>query len=125
MLKRLPKEQRHMIAVQMWFGTEIKKVPIHLLPFKMMFEDANNNATGKKWKTIIDGNTQIKKMSEKKFLAHKKLLESVYPKHDPLYDGLQDFFVSKDFKWFEKNIVPDCVKAMERDYKKHMDFWLE
>lgn len=124
-LKKIPLEQRQLIAAQMWHGQPIEKLPLHLRPFKIMFEDANKQAIGKAWEELALQTQQFIKDQSNLVEYKKKLLNETYKNEPELRNKLINFFNDgcKDMDWFSKTIPKDIKLSRDKQFKEHLEFW--
>jgi hypothetical protein len=127
-LKKIPLYQRQTIANQMWFGTQITNLPLHLKPFKIMFEDANKQAIGKAWETLekeVKDYCDIKMNHQQIKEFEKKLVQETYKGDKEKLVFLKTFFESnvRDFDLFRKVILEDVFESKAKAYQEHLKFW--
>ena len=126
MIKRLPETQRMQIASQMWLGTSLTNTPTILKPFMRMFEDANNLAAGKVWEKIIKQTEEFILNPSTLTTNYKNKLLKMYKKEPTNLKKLTEFFKQdcKNMSWFKSFIPKDLKESENREFKQHVDFWL-
>jgi hypothetical protein len=126
MIKRMPENQRMLIATQMWMGTSLTNTPKMLKPFMRMFEDANNMAAGKTWEKIRKQTDNFILNPSTLTIDYKNKLIKMYKKEPDNLKKLKEFFDQdcKDMVWFKSFIPKDLKESEDREFKEHIDFWI-
>jgi Asp-tRNA(Asn)/Glu-tRNA(Gln) amidotransferase B subunit len=126
MIRKMPEDKRLQIATQMWLGTPLTNTPSMLKPFMRMFEDANKMAPGNHWKKIIAETNDFILNPLNLTTDYKNKILKAYRQEPENLKKLTDFFDNdcKNMKWFKSFIPNDLKESEDREFKAHLDFWL-
>jgi len=126
MIRKIPENQRLLVATQMWLGTPLTNTHPMLKPFMRMFEDANKMAPGNHWKKIIAETNDFILNPSSLTTEYKNKLLKAYRQEPENLTKLNEFFNNdcKDMDWFKSFIPDDLKKSEDREFQEHLDFWL-